>query len=137
VLTGALAADSSRVRLRRPGPSARALRLERPGPGDVELHDDAGLLADGVDADILAEVHEPVAPAEALAASRSLPARHITRSPLSLLRPRASARPARVSRTGERTHARDRAPDAAVSRSRSATEMRGARLTSRARATGP
>lgn len=73
LLTASLAADSSRVRLRRPVPLGRALRLERPDPGHVELHDDAGLLADGVDADLLLEVPEPVSPAEALAASRRFP----------------------------------------------------------------
>jgi hypothetical protein len=69
LLTASLAADTTRVRLRRPVPSARALLLERPAPGHVELHDEAGLLADGVAADVLLEVPEPVAPAEALAAS--------------------------------------------------------------------
>jgi len=73
VLTGALATDSSRVRLRRPVPSARALRLERPAPGHVELHDGARLLADGAEADVLLEVPEPVAPAEARSASRRFP----------------------------------------------------------------
>ena len=67
VLTAALATDSSRVRLRRPVPSARALRLERPGPGTVELHDDAGLLAEGADTDVPLHLPDPVAPAEALA----------------------------------------------------------------------
>ena len=56
LLTGALAADSSRVRLRRPIPPAQALRLERPRPGEVELHGDAGLLADGVAADVLLDL---------------------------------------------------------------------------------
>ena len=60
LLTAGLAADSSRVRLRRPVRTTRALRLERSGPGHVELRDDAGLLADGVDADVLLEVPEPV-----------------------------------------------------------------------------
>jgi hypothetical protein len=73
VLTAALATDSSRVRLRHPAPPARALRLERPDPGTVELHDDTGLLAEGVDTDVLLRVPEPVAPAEALAASRRFP----------------------------------------------------------------
>ena len=73
LLTASLAADSSRVRLRRPVPTGRALRLERPGAGHVVLHDGAELLADGVDADVLLEVPEPVAPAEALAASRRFP----------------------------------------------------------------
>jgi hypothetical protein len=73
VLTGALAADSSRVRLRRPVPSARALRLERPGPGHVELYDGAQLVADGFEAEVLLEVPEPVAPTEAKAASRRFP----------------------------------------------------------------
>jgi hypothetical protein len=73
LLTASLAADSSRVRLRRPVPTSRALLLERPGPGHVELHDGAALLADGVAADVLLEVPEPVAPAEAAAASRRFP----------------------------------------------------------------
>jgi hypothetical protein len=73
LLTAALAADSSRVQLRRPVPAARELRLERPDPGHVELHDDAVLLADGADADVFLEVPEPVAPAEALAASQRFP----------------------------------------------------------------
>ena len=78
ILTAALATDSSRVRLRRPVPPARALRLERPDPGAVELHDDAGLLAEGVGTDLLLHLPDPVAPAEALAASRRFPglARH-------------------------------------------------------------
>jgi len=73
LLTAALGADSSRVRLRRPVPAARALRLERPDPGHVELHDDAGPLADGLDADVWLDVPEPVSPSEALAASRRFP----------------------------------------------------------------
>jgi hypothetical protein len=73
MLTAALATDSSRVRLRRPVPPARALRLERPAPGAVELHDAAGLLAEGVDADVPLHLPDPVAPAEALAASRRFP----------------------------------------------------------------
>ena len=73
VLTAALATDSSRVRLRRPVPPARTLRLERPESGAVELHDDAGLLAEGVDTDVLLHLPDPVAPAEALAASRRFP----------------------------------------------------------------
>ena len=70
VLTAALAADSSRVRLRRPVPTARTLRLEQPDPVHVELHDGAGLLADGVDVDVLLQVPEPVSADEAAAASR-------------------------------------------------------------------
>jgi hypothetical protein len=73
LLTVALAADSSRVRLRRPVPPGRALRLERPGHDRVELHGEAGLLADGVGADVLLDVPEPVSPAEALRASRRFP----------------------------------------------------------------
>jgi hypothetical protein len=73
ILTAALATDSSRVRLRRPVPSARALRLEHPGPGAVELHDGAELLADGEETDVQIHVPEPIAPAEALAASRRFP----------------------------------------------------------------
>jgi hypothetical protein len=73
VLTAALATDSSRVRLRRAVPSARALRLERPGPGAVELHDGGGLLADGVEADVLLRIPERIAPAEARAASQRFP----------------------------------------------------------------
>jgi hypothetical protein len=74
VLTEALAADSSRVRLRRPVPTARALRLELAGPGHVELHDGAALLAAAGDADVLLDVPEPVALGEARAASRRSPA---------------------------------------------------------------
>jgi hypothetical protein len=73
LLTATLATDGSRVRLRRPVPPGRALRLERPDPGLVELHDDTGLLADAVAADVLLEVPEPVVPAEALAASQLFP----------------------------------------------------------------
>jgi hypothetical protein len=73
LLTAILATDSSRVRLRRPVPPARELRLERPGPGHVELNGDAGLLADGVHMDVVIEVPEPVAPAEARAASARFP----------------------------------------------------------------
>ena len=75
LLTGALAADSSRVRLRRPILPAQALRLERPRPGEVELYGDAGLLADGVAADVLLDLPAPVAPAEARAAARRFPGR--------------------------------------------------------------
>ena len=39
LLTASLGADSSRVRLRRPVPSARALHLERPAADHVELRD--------------------------------------------------------------------------------------------------
>lgn len=73
VLTGALATDSSRVRLRRPVPAAQELRLERPAPGHVELQDAAGLLADGFAADVLLDVPEPVAPDEARAATGRFP----------------------------------------------------------------
>jgi hypothetical protein len=73
LLTAALGVESSRVRLRRPVPPARELRLERPGAGHVELHGDAGVLADAVDADVLLDVPEPVAPAEARRASRRFP----------------------------------------------------------------
>ena len=73
VLTAALAADSSRIRLRRPVPPAQALRLERPRRSQVELHGEAGLLADGADAEVLIDVPERVTPAEALAASRRFP----------------------------------------------------------------
>jgi hypothetical protein len=73
VLTAALATDSSRVRLRRPVPSGRTLRLERPARGGVELHDGAGLLAEGVETDVLLHIPDPVTPAEALAASRRFP----------------------------------------------------------------
>jgi hypothetical protein len=73
VLTGALATESSRVRLRRPVPAAQELRLDRPGPGPVELHDAAGLLVDGFDADVLLDVPEPVTPDEARAATGRFP----------------------------------------------------------------
>lgn len=73
VLTAALAAGSSRVRLRRPVPTARALRLDRPDPAHAELHDGAGLLADGVDVDVLLHVPAPVSPEEAQAATRRFP----------------------------------------------------------------
>jgi hypothetical protein len=73
LLTARLATDSSRVRLRRPVPSGRALHLERPAAGHVELHDRSGLLADGVSADVLLEIPQPVPPDEAQAASRRFP----------------------------------------------------------------
>lgn len=78
VLTSALATDGSRVRLRRPVPTARSLRLEHAGPGRVELHDGAALLADGVAGDVLVDVPDPVTPAEARSASGRSPgaARH-------------------------------------------------------------
>jgi len=112
LLTAALGADSSRVRLRRPVPAARALRLERPDPGHVELHDDAGPLADGLDADVWLDVPEPVSPSEALAASRRFPgAAHHPFPPLPGLRPRAPWRAPRLPRAGERPRGRGRALD--------------------------
>ncbi len=73
LLTVALGSRSSRVRLRRPVPSARALRMERPGPGQVELHDGATVVADAAAADVLLDVPAAVGPEEAGAASRRAP----------------------------------------------------------------
>jgi len=73
LLTAALAADGSRVRLRRPVPTARPLRIERSSVAAVELHGPDGLLADGVDTDVLLDVPDPVAPAEALRATGRFP----------------------------------------------------------------
>ena len=71
LLTAALGADSSRVRLRRPVPTARELRLERPGAGQLELHGDAGLLADAVESEVLLDVPEPVSASRAWPITRS------------------------------------------------------------------
>jgi hypothetical protein len=73
VLAAALAADSVRVRLRRPVPTGRPLRIERPAEGQAELHDDGGLLAEAVAAEVLLHLPDPVGPAEAEAASRRFP----------------------------------------------------------------
>jgi len=73
VLAAALAADSARVRLRRPVPTGRPLRIERPAEDQAELHDDDGLLADAVAAEVLLHLPDPVGPAEAEAASRRFP----------------------------------------------------------------
>ena len=73
VLAAALAADSARVRLRRPVPTGRPLRIERPAEDQAELHDDGGLLADAVAAEVLLHLPDPVGPAEAEAASRRFP----------------------------------------------------------------
>ena len=74
VLTAALEADSTRVRLRRPVPVDRPLRIERPGPGHAELHDGDDLLAEGVAADVLLHLPAPVGRAEAAAATARFPA---------------------------------------------------------------
>jgi hypothetical protein len=78
LLTEALGAEATRLRLHRPVPTAQPLRTVRPAPGVIELHGDAGLLAEAVAADVLLDVPEPVAPAEALRAGRRHPpaARH-------------------------------------------------------------
>ncbi len=73
LLTAALGSGSSRVRLRRPVPPARALRVERPGPAQVELHDGTEVLADAAAADVLLDVPAAVGPGEARAASRRAP----------------------------------------------------------------
>ena len=73
VLAAALAADSARVRLRRPVPTGRPLRIERPAEDQAELHDGGGLLADAVAAEVLLHLPDPVGPAEAEAASRRFP----------------------------------------------------------------
>ena len=73
VLTAALGADSTRVRLRRPVPVDRPLRIERPGPGHAELHDGDGLLAEGVAAEVLLHLPAPVGRAEAAAATARFP----------------------------------------------------------------
>jgi hypothetical protein len=73
LLTAALGADSTRVRLRRPVPTTGSLHLERPDAARVQLHDGAGALADGVAADILLAVPEPVSAREARAASERFP----------------------------------------------------------------
>ena len=114
VLTAALATDSSRVRLRRPVPSARALRLERPEPGGVELYDGAGLLADGVEADVL--LGRPRAGRAGGGARRvpALPRAGASPVPrLPVLRHGARRRAPRLPRTGERPRAGGRALGAA------------------------
>jgi hypothetical protein len=73
LLAAALAADSARVRLRRPVPAGLRLRLERPAPGQAELHDGTDLLAEAAAADVLLHVPAPVGAAEARAASRRFP----------------------------------------------------------------
>jgi hypothetical protein len=73
MLSAALAAESTHVRLRRPVPTGRALRIVRPAPGLAELHDGAGLLADAVATDVLIHVPPVVTPEEAQAASHRFP----------------------------------------------------------------
>ena len=72
-LSAALAAESTRVRLRRPVPTGRSLRVVRPAPGLAELHDGDGLLADAAATDVLIQVPPVVTPEEALAASHRFP----------------------------------------------------------------
>ena len=69
ILTAALGAGGSRVRLRRPVPTGRPLRMERGASAQVELRDGAGVLADAIAADVVVRVPEPVEPADAAAAS--------------------------------------------------------------------
>ena len=73
MLSAALAAESTHVRLRRPVPTGRALQVLRPAPGLAELHDAAGLLADAVATDVLIQLPPAVTPDEARAASRRFP----------------------------------------------------------------
>ena len=69
LLTAALAADSSHVRLRRPVRAGATLRIERPAPGSVELYDGAALVAEAADAEVLLHVPPTVSQAEARAAT--------------------------------------------------------------------
>ncbi len=73
MLSAALAAGSTHVRLRRPVPTGHALRIVRPAPGLAELHDGAGLLADAVATDVLIQVPPLVTTEEARAASHRFP----------------------------------------------------------------
>lgn len=74
VLAGALGAASSTVRLRRPVPTARALRLDRVAADRVELRDGEDLLAEGTSAVFALDVPRPVSLAEAEAVARRAPA---------------------------------------------------------------
>jgi hypothetical protein len=70
LLTVALGATGSRVRLRRPVPTGPALQIEHAAGAQVELHDAAGLLADGAAADVLVRVPDAVSAGEAAAATQ-------------------------------------------------------------------
>ena len=122
LLAAALAADSSRVRLRRPVPPARALRLERPAPGRGRAprrRRAARRRRRGGRAAPRPRAGRPGRGAGRLAA---LPrARRTTRSRTASLRPRASGRPAGLPRPGERARRRGRALGPARRRSPTAT----------------
>jgi hypothetical protein len=70
LLTVALGASGSRVRLRRPVPTGRALHIEHAAGAQVELRDGAGLLADGAAADVLVRVPDAVSAGEAATATQ-------------------------------------------------------------------
>jgi hypothetical protein len=70
LLTVALGASASRVRLRRPVPTGRALQIEHAAGAQVELRDGAGLLADGAAVDVPVRVPDAVSAGEAAAATQ-------------------------------------------------------------------
>jgi hypothetical protein len=70
LLTVALGASGSRVRLRRPVPTGRALEIDQAAGAPVELRDGAALLADGAAADVLVRVPDAVSAGEAAAATQ-------------------------------------------------------------------
>lgn len=73
LLTRALGADASRVRLRRPVPLDSPLRIDRLGDGTVVLHGADGVLADAAPAEVLLHVPERVSWAAAVAAAERFP----------------------------------------------------------------
>ena len=74
LLTEALGADATRVRLRRPVPTAQPLQLIAPAPGHVELYGAPELLAEAAAAEVVLDVPAPVSPAEAARAAERAPA---------------------------------------------------------------
>jgi hypothetical protein len=69
-LTVALGASGTRVRLRRPVPTGRALQIEHAAGAQIELRNRERLLAEGAAADVLVRVPDAVSAREAEAATQ-------------------------------------------------------------------
>lgn len=70
LLTVALGASGTRVRLRRPVPTGRALQIEHAAGAQIELRNGEALLAEGAAADVLVRVPDAVSAREAEAATQ-------------------------------------------------------------------